>query len=296
LGQVLALLATAIVAVVFQPLRDVPSRLAKQTRIRGAAHTVRSSVWVRAAGPPCRIRRTRFLPQLAALLREATGAERAEAWLRVGAEIRRVAVDPASTTPPGIPVERELLPVLPDADYTVPVRHGEELLGALAITKRRGDRVTPGESKLLDDLRPDGPGAAQPAAGRGAAGLARANRAGAGTRNAAGSSANPPTTERNSGWSLCLSCWDAHAPRRRDPPQRRATSSPQQKESFVLRSASCGSLPRASIRRSFVTGGLEPALRSLADRSPVPVEMDVSLAGRAPEAARWLLTTSSLRR
>ncbi len=34
-----------------------------------------------------------------------------------------------------------------------------------------------------------------------------------------------------------------------------------------------------------VTGGLEPALRSLADRSPIPVEVDVSLDGRPPEPA-----------
>ncbi len=34
-----------------------------------------------------------------------------------------------------------------------------------------------------------------------------------------------------------------------------------------------------------MTGGLEPALRSLADRSPIPVEVDVSLDGRPPEPA-----------
>jgi len=142
------------------------------------------------------------------------------------------------------------LPVLPDADYTVPVRHGEELLGALAITKRRGDRVTPGESKLLDDL------ASQTALVLRNLRLVEELRASrerivrAQDEERRRGRAQTSTTERNSAGRSVLSCWDAHAPRRRDPPQRRATSSPQQKESFVLRSASCGSLPRASIRRS----------------------------------------------
>ena len=43
------------------------------------------------------------------------------------------------------------LPDLP-GDEAVPVRHQGELLGALTVTKRQGESLTPIEQKLLDDL------------------------------------------------------------------------------------------------------------------------------------------------
>ena len=44
------------------------------------------------------------------------------------------------------------LPVLGDATRAVEVRHQGELLGALSVTKRRGESLTPIEEKLVDDL------------------------------------------------------------------------------------------------------------------------------------------------
>jgi signal transduction histidine kinase len=44
------------------------------------------------------------------------------------------------------------LPEIAGADSVVPVLHQGELLGALAISKRRGESLTPIERKLLDDL------------------------------------------------------------------------------------------------------------------------------------------------
>ena len=41
---------------------------------------------------------------------------------------------------------------MPHADRTVEVRHQGELLGALTVTKRRGESLTPIEVKLMDDL------------------------------------------------------------------------------------------------------------------------------------------------
>jgi len=283
LGQVLALLATAIVAVVFQPLRDVLSRLANQLVYgeRRTPYEVLSGFGSRAA---LSYSADEVLPQLAALLREATGAERAEAWLRVGAEIRRVAVDPPSTQPRGIPVEREHLPVLPDADYTVPVRHGDELLGALAITKRRGDRVTPGESKLLDDL------ASQTALVLRNLRLVEELRASRG-RIVRAQDEERRRVERNlhDGAQQRLVALSLVLGRARAAAQGStsragdvlATAEGELRAALgELRELAQGIHPTI-----LVTGGLEPALRSLADRSPVPVEMDVSLAGRPPEAA-----------
>jgi signal transduction histidine kinase len=43
-------------------------------------------------------------------------------------------------------------------------------------------------------------------------------------------------------------------------------------------------------------GGLDPALRTLARRSSVPVELQVGTQGRLPSGSRWPPTTSSPRR
>jgi signal transduction histidine kinase len=44
------------------------------------------------------------------------------------------------------------LPALEEATRAVEVRHQGELLGALSVTKRRGEALTPIEQKLVDDL------------------------------------------------------------------------------------------------------------------------------------------------
>jgi signal transduction histidine kinase len=46
----------------------------------------------------------------------------------------------------------DALPAVPGADRVVAVRHQGELLGALAISKRAGESLTPIEEKLVDDL------------------------------------------------------------------------------------------------------------------------------------------------
>jgi signal transduction histidine kinase len=295
LGQVLALLATAIVAVAFQPLRDGVSRLANRLVYgeRRTPYEVLSRFGSRAV---VSYSAEEVLPQLAALLRDATGAERAEAWLRVGAEIRRAAVDPASTQPSGIPVERELLPALPDADYSVPVRDGEELLGALAITKRRGDRVTPGESKLLDDL------ASQTAlvlrnlrlVEELRASRERIVRAQDEERRRVERNLHDGAQQRLVALSLLLG--RARAAEQGSNSKARdvlATAEGELRAALgELRELAQGIHPTI-----LITGGLEPALRSLADRSPIPTEMDISLAERPParaEAAAYYIVSEAL--
>ncbi|HEY8953706.1 MAG TPA: sensor histidine kinase, partial [Candidatus Dormibacteraeota bacterium] len=46
----------------------------------------------------------------------------------------------------------DALPEMLEADRAVEVRHQGELLGALTVTKRKGESLTPVEEKLLDDL------------------------------------------------------------------------------------------------------------------------------------------------
>jgi signal transduction histidine kinase len=93
------------------------------------------------------------LPRMARVLAEGTGAERADVWVRAGKALR-----PAASWPEDLPAaEPELildnsLPAMPEADRTVEVRHQGDLLGALSITKRAGESLTPVEEKLLGDL------------------------------------------------------------------------------------------------------------------------------------------------
>src|SRR5260370_42604378 len=90
LNRILAMLATAIVAVAFQPVRERMSRLANRL-VYGDRRTP-YEVLSRFAGQAAISYSTvEMLPRLPRLLREATGAERGEAWLRSGTGLRREA-------------------------------------------------------------------------------------------------------------------------------------------------------------------------------------------------------------
>ncbi|HYM97724.1 MAG TPA: histidine kinase, partial [Candidatus Sulfotelmatobacter sp.] len=148
---VLSLVATAIVALAFQPARAWLQRAANRLVYgkRATPYEVLSDFSQRAAESYAS---DELLPRMARVLGEGTGADRAEVWLRIGGELRRVAVWPgASGAPPPVAVTGQLLPRL-DASRVVAVRHQGELLGALTISKRAGEALTPIEAKLLDDL------------------------------------------------------------------------------------------------------------------------------------------------
>src|SRR5258708_23572698 len=51
-----------------------------------------------------------------------------------------------------VPVLDEQVPKIEGAARAVPVRHQGELLGALSVSKRAGESLTPIEDKLVDDL------------------------------------------------------------------------------------------------------------------------------------------------
>jgi signal transduction histidine kinase len=90
---------------------------------------------------------------MARLLAEATAADRADVWLVVGDHIRLAASHPASAPPLDARDLRDGdLPDLGPVTATAPVRHGEQLLGALTVTKPRAEVLAPREQKLLGDL------------------------------------------------------------------------------------------------------------------------------------------------
>jgi signal transduction histidine kinase len=92
------------------------------------------------------------LLHMSRLLAEGTGAESAAVWSRSGDTLRCVAQWPAADGAPACVVRRGELPSLPGAGYQAAVKHQGELLGALALSKRRGEGLSPFEEKLVNDL------------------------------------------------------------------------------------------------------------------------------------------------
>jgi len=150
----LSLLATAIVAVAFQPVRERVQRLANRFVYgkRATPYEVLAEFSARMAGTTAA---EDLLPRMARILAQGTGAARADVWLKVGDVLR----DDASW-PPGAPP----FPVLPaaavapgppelaGADRIRAVTHQGEVLGALSVSKRPGEPLTPTEDKLLGSL------------------------------------------------------------------------------------------------------------------------------------------------
>jgi signal transduction histidine kinase len=149
----LSILATAVVAAAFQPVRDRVQRVANRLVYgkRATPYEVLSQFSERVAGV---YSSEDVLPRMATVLGDATGASRADVWIRLGDEIVPAASWPAANglTPAPQTIEGELLPPVPAVSRIVPVRHQGELLGALSINKRPGEALTPIEEKLLTDL------------------------------------------------------------------------------------------------------------------------------------------------
>jgi len=149
----LSILATAVVAVAFQPVRDRVQRFANRLVYgkRATPYEVLSQFSDRVAGV---YSSEAVLPRMASVLGEATGASRADVWIRLGDEIVPAASWPAANghTSSPLKIEGQLLPSVPGVSRIVPVRHQGELLGALSINKRPGEALTPVEEKLLTDL------------------------------------------------------------------------------------------------------------------------------------------------
>jgi signal transduction histidine kinase len=148
----LSILATAIIVVAFQPIRDRARRFANRLVYgkRATPYEVLSEFADRMAAT---YSLEDVLPRTARILAEATGAVRADVWLQEGRALRVGASWPggdgvAPTATLAIDGNVEVR----GATRSVPVRHQGELLGALSIEKAAGDPLTPAEDKLLSDV------------------------------------------------------------------------------------------------------------------------------------------------
>ena len=135
----LSIVATALVAIAFQPVRErvetVANRLVYGQRLSPYEALARLSE--RAS-----VRRGEdVLAEMARVLAQGTSAERATVWLRSGDEFA-----PAAVWPVGTP------PVAEDATRRAEVHHQGKLLGELAVRKPAGEPLTAVEEGLLADM------------------------------------------------------------------------------------------------------------------------------------------------
>jgi signal transduction histidine kinase len=137
----LSILATALVALAFQPVRDVVQRLANRLVYgqRATPYEVLAQFSDRVAGG---YSSEELLPRMVQVVAQGTGATRVSAWIDVGG-----ALVPAATWPEGEPAVE-----VASASLAVPVRYHGEDLGRLCISKGPGEPVTPVERGLLEDL------------------------------------------------------------------------------------------------------------------------------------------------
>lgn len=142
-STVLSVVATAVVAVGFEPVRR---------RLRTGANTVfgrspRIAYDVLAQfasdGGPSR---------MAQVLADGVGAAGAQVWLMAGGRLRLADSYPEADGEPLAAPDLTEASVPAPGRSVRPVRHGAELLGVLVVVERGGERLTPVEAELLDNL------------------------------------------------------------------------------------------------------------------------------------------------
>ncbi len=144
-GLLLPIVATALVAVLFEPARSRMQRGANRLVYgrRSTPHEVLSRVTADLSNA----RAGDGTDALARLLTEGTGADRAVVWIRTGEGLRAIGTwsdQGAKPTPPVAPSD--------ELNFSAAIRHGNEELGALSIGKPRTDPITPADRELVADV------------------------------------------------------------------------------------------------------------------------------------------------
>jgi len=151
-GLGLSILATAVVAVAFQPLRERLQRFANRV-VYGKRATPYEALSEFAGQVGGAYATDEVLPRIARIMADATGADRADVWLRSGPQLRPGASWPSHGAPPDpVALADDDPPQAAGADCFTLVRHQGEVLGALSVAKRPGEPLTPAEDKLISDL------------------------------------------------------------------------------------------------------------------------------------------------
>ena len=291
----LSVLATALVAVGFQPVRERGQRLVNRLVYgsRATPYEVLSDFSERMAG---QYTTAELLPRVSQTLSECLGGAQVDIWLRSGNQVSREACWPLRDQPE---VAREaatdadvLAAVM--ADRVVPVRHRDELLGLLSVSKKPGEQITPGEDEVLAHV---------------------ASQTGLVLRNVRlvedlqASRQRLVTTADDQRRRLERDLHDGAQQNlvavalmlrmAADQPDRDALAGSVRQAADQLQRAiaELRELARGIHPAILTDRGLSPALTSLAERCPVPVRVDSTLARRLPgpvEGSLYFVVAESL--
>jgi len=148
----LSIVAVAIVAVAFEPLRNRLQRWANRIVFgeRSTPYEVlsRTTAQLSGTGSP-----DEALEQVTQLVVDGTGAAEAVLWLKVGGRLQPTAATPAAALSglTDVPLVDDDMPVV-GGEMSTPVGHRGEMLGALSITKPPGESVTGIDEKMVHDV------------------------------------------------------------------------------------------------------------------------------------------------
>ncbi len=152
-GPLLTIAAAVTIALLFQPLRHRAQLLANRL-VYGQRATPYQALSDFAGDMAGQLDLTEAVDKMVSVLAGATGADRTEAWIRVGTELRLAAI-----WPHGSPLSAAItigaddsLPAFEGVSRAVAVRHGGELLGALSLQKPRNEPLTSTEDELMRHL------------------------------------------------------------------------------------------------------------------------------------------------
>jgi signal transduction histidine kinase len=238
------------------------------------------------------------------VLAGATGADRAEAWIRVGPELRPAAIWPSGSPPSAaVPLDAgDGLPAFEQASRGVAVTHGGELLGALSLRKPASEPLTSTEDELMRHLASQAGlvlrNAALTAELRATIDQLHASR----RRLIEAQDAERRRIERNLhdgaqqqliALSIQLALLDETAG---DPAAVRELA-PALKDGVRAALEDLRDLARGIYPPLLADQGLVPALQVQARRAPLPVDIDADGVGRYPqdtEAAVYFCTLEAL--
>jgi class 3 adenylate cyclase len=152
----LSILATALVAVAFQPVRERSRRFANRLVYgkRATPYEVLSDFSRNIAGTPSTDDTLVRMPRLVV---EATGAAQATVWLRLGETLQPEGSWPPTEAPPE-PLQliednvEEALHAADPKSRPFLVKHQDELLGILTVRASANEPLTPAGEKLIEDL------------------------------------------------------------------------------------------------------------------------------------------------
>lgn len=145
----LSIAATALVAIVFQPVRRQVERWANRLVYgeRATPYEILSDFSHRAA----EVEEEELIERTPRLIVDGTGAAEATIWIRTDDGFRARVTYPTEIDDRSLALHDGRFED-PAADHSLSVFHDGELLGGISLRKRRGESVTPTEEELLQNL------------------------------------------------------------------------------------------------------------------------------------------------